>query len=339
MITLRDVYKRYTVDHVPGKWLLNNVSLSIPPKTCVGVIGGAASGKSTLLRLLVGTERLTAGNIIINGRLTSPERYVRNFQLTLSGRQNAKFIIRINGYADDIDNRLWRVENLAGLGEKFDKAVSIYTPQMKANLSFALSMVFDFDMYITDGFNFAGMSTLQEKGAVDSMFMRLAEKSGLIMTSKGAKTESTLKRYCKSAIWLNEGRAEWFDDINDAFDLYNISQTKVPGKTGENSIASSVTNNAQAALAKIKRMQNFLFVLYEGFNGSPATVSVKQIHRYIKTSKDIDIELLSTEQITALGYQVRAGMMPILKSDAIDGHYADYYDLNTQCDIVIDAKN
>ena len=339
MITLRNVYKRYTVDHVPGKWVLNNVSLFIPPKSCVGIIGGAASGKSTLLSLLVGTERLTAGNIILNGRLTSPTKYVRNFQLTLSGRQNAKFIIRINGYEEDIDKRLWRVENLAGLGEKFDKAVSIYTPQMKANLSFALSMVFDFDIYITDGFNFAGVSTLQEKGAVDSMFMRLAEKSGLMMTSKGAKTESTLKRYCKSAIWLKEGRAEWFDDINEAFDLYNISQTKVPEKTGENSIESSVSENTQAAVARIKRLQNLLFVLNKGLNGSPATVSIKQIHRYIKTAKDIDIELLSIEQITALGYQVRSGMVPILKSDTNDGHCAEYYDLNVQCDIVTYLKN
>ena len=35
--------------------------------------------------------------------------------------------------------------------------------------------------------------------------------------------EGTLKEFCKAGIWLHEGRAYWFDSINDALTEYKKS--------------------------------------------------------------------------------------------------------------------
>jgi capsular polysaccharide transport system ATP-binding protein len=35
--------------------------------------------------------------------------------------------------------------------------------------------------------------------------------------------EGTLKQFCQSGIWLNEGKAHWFENIDDALVAYKES--------------------------------------------------------------------------------------------------------------------
>ena len=53
---------------------------------------------------------------------------------------------------------------------------------------------------------------------------RLVDRAGLIMVSHG---EGTLKQFCSAGIWLHEGQAHWFDDINDALKHYKESMPTV----------------------------------------------------------------------------------------------------------------
>jgi ATP-binding cassette, subfamily B, bacterial PglK len=69
-ITLGDVSFRY-----PGKSrpALDCLSLIIPKKSSVGVIGPTGSGKSTLVDLLLGLYQPTSGEILIDGQPLTPE--------------------------------------------------------------------------------------------------------------------------------------------------------------------------------------------------------------------------------------------------------------------------
>ena len=63
MIIVEDVYKRYRSDHGMGKWVLQGVSFTIPPKLNVGLVGRNGAGKSTLLRLIGGIDTPTRGRV------------------------------------------------------------------------------------------------------------------------------------------------------------------------------------------------------------------------------------------------------------------------------------
>src|SRR3546814_1534508 len=47
MIVVDDVYKRYRTEHGPGKWVLEGINFTIPPKLNVGLVGRNGAGKST----------------------------------------------------------------------------------------------------------------------------------------------------------------------------------------------------------------------------------------------------------------------------------------------------
>ncbi|MBB4052653.1 putative ABC transport system ATP-binding protein [Devosia subaequoris] len=67
IINARDV--DYTLD-VAGRPLhiLRRVSLSVAPAEVVAIVGPSGSGKTSLLMLLAGLEKATAGQVVVNGR-------------------------------------------------------------------------------------------------------------------------------------------------------------------------------------------------------------------------------------------------------------------------------
>jgi capsular polysaccharide transport system ATP-binding protein len=218
MIIVDDVYKRYRSDHGMGKWVLQGVSFTIPPKLNVGLVGRNGAGKSTLLRLIGGIDTPTRGLVERRCRVSWPMGFGGGLAASLTGRQNAKFVCRIHGHEEDLQDRLRYVEDFAELGDAFDEPIKTYSSGMRSRLQFGLSLAFDFDMYISDEVTATGDAAFRDKAA--AAFQALSDRAGLIMVSHG---EGTLKEFCKAGIWLHEGRAYWFDSINDALTEYKKS--------------------------------------------------------------------------------------------------------------------
>jgi capsular polysaccharide transport system ATP-binding protein len=123
MITVRNLYQRYRTAHGAGRWVLEDLSFSIPQRLSVGIVGANGAGKSTLLRILAGLDKPTRGEVERTCRVSWPLGFGGGLQGTLTGRQNAKFVCRIHGHETDIPERLARIQDFAMLGAAFDERI------------------------------------------------------------------------------------------------------------------------------------------------------------------------------------------------------------------------
>lgn len=218
MIVLEDVHKRYRTEHGMGRWILRGIDLTIPQRCNVGLIGPNGAGKSTLLRLIGGIDQPSKGHVERRCRVSWPLGLAGGLQGSMSGRQNAKFVCRLHGHESDIPERLAFIKEFSELGDAFDEPIKRYSSGMGARLRFALSLAFDFDVYLVDELTSVGDAAFKRKAR--EAFERLADHAGLIMVSHD---EKSLMQFCKAGILLKDGQAHWFDDIRDALSQYRQS--------------------------------------------------------------------------------------------------------------------
>nr|WP_249171157.1 ABC transporter ATP-binding protein [Burkholderia multivorans] len=201
-------------DHGIGKWVLRGINMVIPPKQSVALIGHNGAGKSTLLRIIGGIDFPTKGKVKRHCRVSWPMGG-GGLEGTLTGRQNAKFVCRVHGHQDELKDRLDFIQNFAELGDSFDEPVRTYSSGMRSRLQFALSLAFNFDVYISDEVTSAGDAKFRKKAA--DAFKGMTSRASVIMVSHD---EGTLRQFCQSGIWINDGLAYWFDDLDEALKAY-----------------------------------------------------------------------------------------------------------------------
>jgi len=219
MIEVRHLYKRYRTLHGPGKWILRDIHITIPERTNVGLIGRNGAGKSTLLRLIGGVDFPTRGEVRRLCRVSWPLGLSGGVHGSMTGRQSVRFVCRVHGVPEqDIPDYEEYVLDFSELGESFDEPISTYSSGMGARLRFAMSLSFDFDVYLSDELTAVGDVVFRKKAR--KAFRDLAERSGLIMVSH---QEGILRDFCQAGIWLHAGKAFWFDDVAEALKAYNES--------------------------------------------------------------------------------------------------------------------
>lgn len=215
MIEIRNLYKRYH-NHHGSDWVLRDINLTIPKGVSVGLIGANGAGKSTLLRLIAGMDVPERGEVIKNCRMSWPIGLSSGMQGNMTGRQNVKFVARVHGGGVNVQRVIDFVEDFAEIGDAFDEPVRTYSSGMKSRISFGLSLAFDFDVYISDEATAVGDKSFKEKAS--QAFKDRVGKSSLIMVSH---SEGILKELCQAGVYLKDGRATWYGNVNDAIADYH----------------------------------------------------------------------------------------------------------------------
>lgn len=217
MITIKHLYKRYNNhDGSECDWVLKDINLTIPKGMSVGLLGRNGAGKSTLLGLIAGMDSPERGQVQRHCRVSWPIGLSGCFQGSMTGRQNVKFVARVHGSDSNIQRIMDFVEDFAELGDAFDRPIRTYSSGMRARLNFGLSLAFDFDVYLSDEATAVGDRNFREKAS--QAFREKVGKSGLIIVSHN---EGLLKELCQAGIYLRDGEAFWFDDINQAISSYH----------------------------------------------------------------------------------------------------------------------
>jgi capsular polysaccharide transport system ATP-binding protein len=212
MIHIEHITKRYGTRH-GDVTVLDDVNLTIKPGEKVGILGRNGAGKSTIIRLISGAERPSAGRIRRSMSVSWPLAFGGAFQGALTGLDNLRFICRV--YGTSADDKVEFVQEFSELGRYLREPVKTYSAGMRARLAFAISMVVEFDCFLIDEIVAVGDSRFHEKCRVE-LFEKRKDRAMIIVSHD----PGYIKMHCQHAAVLVKGKLTAFDEVDDAFAFY-----------------------------------------------------------------------------------------------------------------------
>ncbi|WP_066457047.1 ABC transporter ATP-binding protein [Castellaniella caeni] len=217
MIEVRNLYKSYRDRSQQKRYrVFENLSFTIPEGRNVAILGRNGSGKSTLLRLLGGIDVPDRGRIITDKRISWPVGLSGGFQGSLTGRENVKFVARVQGARGPALRRIVDyVESFAEIGDYFDEPVKTYSSGMRGRVAFGLSLAFDFDYYLIDEAMSVGDAHFKKK-AKDALKEKIG-KSNILLVSHSMSDVSSL---CDYVLLVRDGNVTFFDGVKSGIGAY-----------------------------------------------------------------------------------------------------------------------
>jgi len=197
-------------------YVLREVDCVFPRGASVGILGRNGAGKSTMVRMLGGTEAPNRGRIVRRARISWPLGLSGGFQGRLSGRDNVRFVCRI--FDEDFARVIAFVEDFSELGDFLEAPVGTYSSGMRARLGFALSIAIDFDVYLIDEVTEVGDADFKKK--CKAAFAERRDHANVIMVSHSSKT---IRDYCQHAAIVGGGEFHWYDDVEAAITAYQAA--------------------------------------------------------------------------------------------------------------------
>jgi capsular polysaccharide transport system ATP-binding protein len=212
MIRLTNVRKSYETRMGPVT-IFDGVDLEIDRGQKVGILGRNGAGKSTMIRLISGAERPTAGKVERHMSVSWPLAFGGAFQGALTGLDNLRFISRV--YGTRAEHKIDFVEEFSELGTYFREPVRTYSSGMRARLAFAISMVVEFDCFLIDEIVAVGDARFTEKCRRE-LFEKRGDRAMIIVSHD----REFVRQHCDQAAVLSGGRLHRFPNVEEAYEYY-----------------------------------------------------------------------------------------------------------------------
>jgi lipopolysaccharide transport system ATP-binding protein len=230
-------------------WALRGVHLEIRRGETVGIVGRNGSGKSTLLQLIAGTLQPTEGEVHLAGKVAALLELGSGFNPDFTGRENVYLNAAILGLTRaEVDARLDRVLDFAGIGDFIDQPVRSYSSGMAVRLAFAVIAHVDADVLIVDEALSVGDTFFAQKCM---RFLREFQKRGtLLFVSHDAAAVVNL---CSRAIWLESGQVRMSGSAQDVVEQYIAQQHAASRKEAGEDVRVESTPRPQAVQPRAAR--------------------------------------------------------------------------------------
>ena len=221
MIRFEGVTKVYAGRHGSRKVILRDCNMELPTGYSLGILGRNGAGKSTMVRLLAGTELPDRGRIIRHGRVSFPLGFASTFREEMSGRDNVRFVARL--YGADEKRVLDYVADFAELGSYYTMPLRTYSSGMRARLAFGLCLGIEFDIYLIDEVTAVGDALFREKCL--AAFSERVQNADVIMITHDL---DVMRAYCDIGAVLGDGQLQLFNDLPAAIIAYNGGRSGEP---------------------------------------------------------------------------------------------------------------
>lgn len=213
MITLQNLTKYYPSD-LGNQYIFQDINFEIPEGHNIGILGSNGAGKSTLFRILAGSEYPNRGKVITNKEISWPVALATGIHPQMTGRENTRFIGRVNGVAD-LDEYEEKVKQFAELGVKYDLPVRTYSSGMRSRLAFGCCIAIDFDIYLIDEATSVGDQKFRKKAR--QALLDKSKTANVIMVSHEIKE---IEEFCDSVIIIHQGQLTFYSDLQEGLKVY-----------------------------------------------------------------------------------------------------------------------
>ncbi len=223
---LRDLRPEHSFEALAG------VSFDVPRGKTFGIIGLNGSGKSTMLKLLAGIGKPTAGTVQVDGRVSALIELGAGFHPEIPGREN----VFINGMMlglsrRDIADRFDEIVRFAEMEDFIDAPVKTYSSGMYMRLGFAVAIHVDPDVLLVDEVLAVGDEAFTHKCLDKFAEFRKRGRTVVLVTH----TLDLVTRFCDEALWLDAGRVRERGDPKRVVDGYLLQVAE----TDERSLAAA----------------------------------------------------------------------------------------------------
>jgi len=197
-------------------YALKNINLEIKKGEVLGIVGVNGAGKSTLLKIIAGVLTPTNGRITVHGKLNAILELGSGLKPEMTGLQNIKLNLQINGIYENIEQLTKEIIEFADIGEHINQPIKTYSSGMKSRLGFAIATSTDPDILIVDEVLAVGDVLFQRKcyGKIEKLF-----KDGKTVIFVSHSAQSVIE-FCSRAVLLYDREIIMDDTPKRVTDYY-----------------------------------------------------------------------------------------------------------------------
>tara|TARA_A100001037_G_scaffold298122_1_gene321312 strand:- start:964 stop:1743 length:780 start_codon:yes stop_codon:yes gene_type:complete len=197
---------------------LKNISFRLEDGDRIGLIGHNGSGKTTLLRLLAGVYAPTAGEILIEGRISALLNAGLGIDMEDTGYENIANIGLMLGLTmAQVRERRNEIGKFSGLGEYLALPVRTYSAGMLLRLSFAVVTAIEPEILLLD--EGLGAGDLEFAEAAQNRIGMLIDRVRVLVLA--SHSEDMIRQFCNRAVLLEQGEIVVAGHVGEVLDIYH----------------------------------------------------------------------------------------------------------------------
>lgn len=197
---------------------VDNLDLQIKEGDRLGIVGLNGAGKSTVLKLISGILKPTAGDLDVCGHVQPLIEIGAGFDPEFSGREN----IYLNGYMLGFNKRQLKekereIIEFSELGEFIDTPVKYYSSGMSVRLAFTIATMIEPEILVIDEMLGAGDAAFIHK-ARRRMDELIGKAKIIVIVSHDLSLISGL---CNRILVMDHGKKAFEGSTQEGLEAYN----------------------------------------------------------------------------------------------------------------------